>query len=273
MSKIYSSFSIDGIAKTITDIAGINAPYQSSFSLDIIKSSAKQSFDNKHADRVFIYNPDAIALWLFQKYADLFEDALLNSDLWLPMRSVMPTVTPVCFASMYTGALPDVHGIKAYEKPIVKIDTVFDAFIRAGLKPAIVSTVGASLSCIFLERDMDYFIYETYEECNEKAMELIAENQHDFIVLYNPSYDDAMHRYGPESKNALEELKNNIATYNSLIGHIKKHWTGHRTMVGFCTDHGCHEIKIGLGSHGLDMNEDMNVVHFFKFINSTGEKL
>jgi len=168
MSKLYNSLRITGVAKTITDIVGINAPKDAEPSIDIIVSSAKKLLENKKADRVFMYNPDAIALWLFQKYTVLFEKALLQSNIQIPMLSVMPSVTPVCFASMYTGAMPNIHGIEAYEKPVVKTDTVFDAFIRAGKKPAIVSTANDSLSCIFLEREMDYYIYNTHDECNKK---------------------------------------------------------------------------------------------------------
>jgi hypothetical protein len=29
-------------------------------------------------------------------------------------------------------------------------------------------------------------------------------------------------------------------------------------------DHGCHEIDGGHGSHGLDMPEDINIVHLYK---------
>jgi hypothetical protein len=163
-------------------------------------------------------------------------------------------------------APPEIHGIIDYVKPVLKADTVFDAYIRAGKKPAIVSTAGDSISCIFLERDMDYYICETYPECNKKAMELIEEDNHDLIVLYNGNYDTEMHRSGPESEKALTELKNNIGTYSALVKHIEKHWGSHRTMIGFCPDHGCHEIDGKLGSHGLDMAEDMNVIHFYKFL-------
>ncbi|MCL2565409.1 MAG: alkaline phosphatase family protein [Defluviitaleaceae bacterium] len=269
MSNLYNSLPIGAIAKTITDIVGINSPKQAEPSINIIHNCAKKVFEGKKADRVFIYNPDAVALWLFQKYTERFERAILQSDLGLPMLAVMPTVTPVCFASMYSGASPDIHGISAYEKPILKIDTVFDAFIKAGLKPAIISTAGDSISCIFLEREMDYFIYETSDECNKKAMELIEEDKYDLIVLYDPKYDNAMHRNGPESKAALAELANNIDTYSEIIEHIKKHWAKHRTMIGFCPDHGCHEIDGSLGSHGLNMAEDMNVIHFYRFIDKT----
>ena len=36
------------------------------------------------------------------------------------------------------------------------------------------------------------------------------------------------------------------------------------TLVGFAMDHGCHEIDGGCGSHGLDMPEDINIVHLYK---------
>jgi predicted AlkP superfamily pyrophosphatase or phosphodiesterase len=266
MKKLYNSLPITGIAETITDIVGIDAPKQAEPLIEIICNSAKMYFNSKKVDRVFIYNPDAIALWLFQKYTALFEKAIMSSSIQVPLLSIMPTVTPACFASMYTGAMPDIHGIQAYEKPVVKTDTVFDAFIRAGLKPAIVSTADASLSCIFLEREMDYFIYDTHFDCNKKAMELIIDDKHDLIVLYNGNYDTTMHRAGTESNEAINELKSNIETYCELIKLIELHWSTHRTMVGFCPDHGCHEIDGNLGSHGLDMPEDMNIIHFYRFI-------
>ena len=266
MNKLYNSLPITGIAKTITELVGINAPKEAESSIDIIVNSAKSYFGDRKIDRVFMYNPDAIALWLFQKYTALFEKAFLQSSVQIPMLSIMPSVTPVCFASMYTGAMPTVHGIQEYIKPVVKTDTIFDAFIRSDMKPAIISTANASMSCIFLEREMDYFIYDNHEDCNKKAMELIAGDKHDLIVLYNGNYDTVMHRTGTESSEAISELKNNIETYSTVIKQIEKHWKNHRTMIGFCPDHGCHDIDGNLGSHGLDMAEDMNIIHFYHFV-------
>jgi len=268
MSKVYNSIPIGAVAKTITNIMGIDAPKQAKESMDVLVKRATLSFDDKKADRVFIYNPDAVALWLFQKHTHLFEEVLINADIALPMQAVMPSVTPVCFATMYTGAEPAVHGIEAYEKPVVKIDTLFDAVIRAGLKPAIVSTAGDSTSCIFLEREMDYFIFDTADECNEKAMELIERDKHDLIILYNPNYDNAMHRHGTESKEALAELKKNAETYGKIVKQIEKYWENHRTLIGFCPDHGCHDHDLygQKAGHGLDLEEDLNVIHFFRFV-------
>ena len=131
MNTLFNSLRITGVAKTITDVAGIGTPEKAETVIDIIRNSAMKKFINGNADRVFIYNPDAIALWLYQKYTGLFEKAVLCSSIQIPLLSIMPSVTPVCFASMYTGAMPNVHGIQAYEKPVLRTDTVFDAFLQA----------------------------------------------------------------------------------------------------------------------------------------------
>ena len=173
MSDLYSSICISSVAATALKAANIAIPENIEKTNAVISALLQKKLGGKGVDRVVLYNPDAVALWVYQKYTDLFTDAALCSDLALPMLSVMPSVTPVCFASMYTGVMPDVHGIKKYEKPVLTTKTLFDYFIAAGKKAAIVSTDGDSISKIFLERNMEYFIYDTPEEVNKKALELI----------------------------------------------------------------------------------------------------
>ena len=215
------------------------------------------------ADRAVIYNPDAVALWLYEKYPEFFKEAEENSEDSFALKSVMPSVTPVCFASMYTGLTPDEHGIKKYEKPVLTVDTMFDYLIKAGKKVAIVSTAGDSISKIFLNRDMDYFIYPTKGKVNKTAKKLIAEKKYDVLVIYNGDYDAAMHVVGPEGRAALRHLKANLKTYIEIVNLIKETYKDETVFYGFCPDHGCHLIDGGHGSHGLDMPEDMNVVHFY----------
>ena len=62
---------------------------------------------------------------------------------------------------------------------------------------------------------------------------------------------------------AIAALKANLAFYCRLVGAIKQHWAQHNTFYGFMPDHGCHEIDGGCGAHGLDMEEDMNIVHLY----------
>ena len=266
MADIYSSICISSVARTAAELLGIEAPKDAAPAISPVLRKAEKKFGAARCDRVLLYNPDAIALWLYQKYTHLLEPAAVASDLQLPMLSVMPSVTPVCFATMYSGVMPEVHGIRSYVKPVLKVDTLYDALIRAGKKPAIVSTAGDSISQIFLEREMDYFIYDTPEECNRKALELIEADQYDLITLYNGNYDGTMHRYAPDGKESLAVLAENARVYAELRDAIETHWAGHRTLLGFCPDHGCHEIDGGLGSHGLEMIEDMNVIHMYALI-------
>lgn len=262
MSDLYNSICITSVAPTILNNVGI-APEGMEAENPVLNALVKEKLSGRKPDRVVMYNPDAVGLWLLSKYTHLFTDAFLCSDVALPMLSVMPSVTPVCFASMYTGVMPDVHGIKAYRKPVLTQNTIFDEYIKHGKKCAIVSTEGDSISKIFLERDMDYFIYDTVEEVNDKTFELIEKDEYDLVVIYNGDYDGTMHSKGPEGEESIDALKRNIATYKAIVEKIKACWKNHDVLYGFAPDHGCHEIDGGCGAHGLDMEEDMNIIHFY----------
>ena len=118
---------------------------------------------------------------------------------------------------------------------------------------------------IFLERKMDYIICNTPDECNEAALEILRRNEHDLIVVYNGNFDTVMHRYGPESPEALQELRHNTRSFEMLSCAAREAWKGMPAMAAYLPDHGCHEIDGQLGSHGLDMPEDMNIIHFYEF--------
>lgn len=259
-SKDFNRICITQVAATILTLLGITPA-------DRMAPPIKQVLNAlPSCDRVFIYNPDAIAMWIYEKYADDFKEMEQKTNLKLPMLSVLPPVTPVCFGSMYSGLLPAEHGIQKYEKPVLCVPTVFDLVSQAGKKAAIVSTEGDSISRIFLERSIDYFIYPSIEKCNQKALELIRQDRHDLIVLYNGDYDYQMHRHTPEGKKALSALQENIAAYRLLQTSIQKHWTTHQTALVFAPDHGCHKVFGFLGNHGKNKPCDMNIMHFYSFL-------
>ena len=227
---------------------------------------------DKKCDRVVMYNPDAQAEWLVKKYPEIFERVIERSRVTLDMATVMPSVTPVCFATMYTGAYPEVHGIKRYEKPVLTCDTIFDAMIRAGKKCAIVATEGCSIAHIFLERDMDYYIIPAEAEADEKAVvkgiELIESDAYDFVVIYNGMYDSVMHATFPESEEAMEWLHHHTRAYERIYETAKKvsESKRHRTLIGYATDHGVHTNESGRGAHGLEIPEDINIEHFYDIV-------
>lgn len=268
----YNKNSLDTLCGALAYAMGITAPKESAEKNADIVSYIDKSLNGEKVDRIFMYNPDAIGQWIYEKYPYLFKEAEEIADIKLPLRAVMPSVTPVCFGTMYTGAQPEVHGIQAYVKPVITIDTIFDALIRAGKKPVIVTDAKSSLAKIYLNRKMDYYVYETLDEVNAKAAELIQKDEYDFYVVYNCNYDSQMHKTGPESIEALSEIKANSRTFAMFSAMIKEHWKSHNTLLGFAMDHGCHEIDGGCGSHGLEMPEDLNITHLYKLIKKSTDK-
>lgn len=255
--------SLDSICAALSYAMGIPAPQKAAAPAKMLTEFVEKSFHGAKADRIFLYHPDAVAEWIFRKYPDYLQEVTNRTELNLPLRAVMPPVTPVCFGTIYTGAQPAVHGIRKYEKPVLTIDTFFDALIRAGKKPAILAQTNCSMAKIFLGRKMDYYIFDTIAETNAQAMELILRDTYDFIAVYNGNYDAVMHKNGPEVPASLAELKANAEAFAVFSELIKTHWNHHNTLTGFATDHGCHEIDGNLGSHGLDMAEDLNIIHLY----------
>jgi len=266
MCEILNSVSLTSLAGALADGLGVERPAQSQPPVESLRRLIRENTPEGRVDRIFMYNPDAVAMWLYQKYTTLFDDVVKHTQLAVPFCTVMPSVTPVCFGTMYTGAYPEVHGIRKYAKPVIKIDTLFDAVLRAGKRAVIVADTECSMGKIFLERNMDYYHFKTIDEINEKAMELIEKDEHDLICVYNGNYDSTMHRCGTEDEASIAELKKNVCAFDAFANTIREKWTQHNTLIGFAMDHGCHDIDGGCGSHGLDMPEDLNIMHFYGLI-------
>ncbi|MGP1587539.1 MAG: hypothetical protein ACTTHG_04280 [Treponemataceae bacterium] len=264
----FNSTCITQVASTVLTLLGVPAAQGMSEPIPEVLEHAKNKFNGSYAcDRVFMYNPDAIAQWIFGKYhKKYFSKAQNVSDLTLNMLSVFPPVTPVCFGSMYSGLQPAIHGIQSYVKPVLKCKTIFDQLIEHKKKVAIVSTAGDSISLIFLERNMDYFIYKTVKECNDKAAQLIKSDEYDCIILYNTNYDYWMHRNTPTGPLAVRAIRQNVNEFCELNELIKNEWgSKHRTALAFAPDHGCHRWLGVLGQHGLNEPCDMNINHLWSF--------
>jgi hypothetical protein len=274
MNAELNKTSLDTLCAALCHAAGVTPPEHAAAANEDLVRFVDEAFGGQKCDRIFMYNPDAIGQWIDEKYPTFLQEVKNRTQLQLPLRTVMPSVTPVCFGTMYTGAQPAVHGIQKYEKPVIRIDTIFDAFIRAGKKCAIIAHGSCSMGKIFLEREMDYYILANIEEVNACATRLIMEDQYDFIACYNGNYDTIMHYNGPESTAALGELRMNSHAFSVLNELIKTCWAGHRTLMGFAMDHGCHPCdfisekngKHYLGTHGKDLPEDLNICHYYAAI-------
>ena len=261
--KVTQNETLGYIAASLCRVFDITPPADAMPASEDLVSYAKETFGGEHADRILMYNPDAVGTWLYDKYPNLFKSTLKNTSLTVVTHSVMPSVTPVNFATMYTGLMPTGHGIQKYVRPVLTVETIFDTFLKAGKRVAIVSAMNCTFANIFNERQLDYYKCESIEKMHATVADLIAEDKHDLIAIHAWNYDAVMHKFGPESPEALGELRLNDSAFGSICDLVKEHWGHHNVLVGFAMDHGCHEIDAG-GSHGLDMPEDMDITHFYQ---------
>ena len=257
-----NSISMTRLTSTICSALGVEPPEHADRSIPHVDKLVERTCGGK-VDRVMIYNPDALAMYLYQKYTEDYLPVTLKTQVEVPVAAVMPAVTPVCFGTMYTGALPEVHGIQEYIKPVIKIDYIFDAMPKGGKKVALVTREGSSMDLIFRGREIDYFLEDTDEDVVQTALRLIKEDNHDMVVAYNMDYDDAIHDTTPESELSLAAMRRHIDAFDRLTDAVKEHWSGHDTLVCMASDHGTHIDWKGFGDHGEYIEEDINVVHFY----------
>ncbi|MFL5814229.1 MAG: alkaline phosphatase family protein [Bdellovibrionia bacterium] len=250
--------SLISFAPTLAHLFGISPPH-------LAQSEPFPELSDSTAPirKALIFCPDAFGVHALEHLPALENRLKASSTHEVALESVYPPVTPVCFASLFTGALPEAHGIQKYEKPVLTCDTVFDAFIRAGKKVAIVAVAQSSVDLIFRGRNLDYFSMPYDPLVTLKAEELIVRGEHDLIVAYHQEYDDLLHDTNPFSELALKALEHHVESWEYFTQTCQKHWQK-EFLVAFTPDHGAHtDSRTGRGDHGENRPEDMNLRHFF----------
>lgn len=258
---------IQALTPTVCDLLRIDHPARCSVpALAGVLEAARTALGGRPASRALVFAPDAIGNHLREHLPALFAPVLAMVPAEAPLRSVTPSKTPVCFASMFTGAPPSVHGIREYAKPVITTDTLFDAAVRGGKRVAIVAVADCSIDLIFRNRDLDYFSLKYDCWVTEKALQLVREDRHDLIIAYHQEYDDVMHAAGPFARRALRGAGNAFAAFTELSEAMDEAWAGRDRALVFAPDHGAHlDPSTGGGSHGTEMHEDLEVWHFYSF--------
>jgi len=256
---------VASVTSTVCDLFGIPRPAHCvapSFS-EVGAVAARRT-----VTKALVFAADAIGAHLIRSYPEVFGPVARHAPISVETCAVIPSVTPVCFASMFTGAPPDTHGIRKSERPTLTCDTLFDALSRAGRRVAIVAVEKSSIDLIFRKRTIDYFT-ETYdEEVVERTLNLIAADQHDFILAYQQEYDDQVHATAPRSPEALRAMANHVRNFDRVARTARDRWANTPHAVAFVSDHGTHiDPLTGRGTHGSNMADDLDVrlfwgVHF-----------
>ncbi|MDX2495356.1 MAG: hypothetical protein QNK27_10375 [Desulfuromusa sp.] len=261
---------ITAIAPTICKLMGIAPPALSDkrFLGEVVEAAKRDGIAT--VEKCLVYAPDAVGLQMYQDFRSLFDVVLRHAPIAVPLCAVIPPITPVCFASMFTGAQPRDHGLQKKGKPVLTCDTLFDALIRAGKRVAIVSVKEQSMDLIFRKRKIHYFSEPDDQAVTHRTIEIIKSDNYDFIVAYHCEYDDILHEKTHYCTEAIQALRNDIAAFTQLADTMDVIWQRNNRAIVFAPDHGAHiDPESGKGTHGINIPQDMHIQHYFGIKGST----
>jgi predicted AlkP superfamily pyrophosphatase or phosphodiesterase len=210
-------------------------------------------------DSVAVLVPDALGLLAWNLWnAEMPYLSMLHDRNSIIIRSVMPSITPVNFATMVTGTDLSGHGIQAFNDSFA-CDTLFDVVRRGMGKSAAVGLEGFT-GCELLGRFADIRGNAgngSDEAVAAKIVEISEREAPMFLIAQLGRVDDIFHQYGPSSPEVVPMLKDTDARLKGLAEHLK----GYGYAVIILADHGQHDAEDtsieGLkGTHGTDSDED-----------------
>lgn len=257
--------SIASVTPTVCELFGIPPPADSSErSLASVMQHSKNVLNGALIERCLIYCPDALGDHLWTRFAEQRERVTKCCPHRVSVSAVLPPKTPVCFASVFTGAPPEVHGIRRYERPILTCDTLFDALSRSNRRIAIVAVRNSSIDLIFRNRPLDYFSEVHDRSTTERTLRVLGSNVHDLIVVYHQEYDDQLHRTEPFSAECVQAMERHVSSVQVLADAARTAWSGRSYAIVVAPDHGAHvNAETNKGDHGLDIPEDISVSHWY----------
>ena len=247
-------YSMIDIASTVSAILQMPAPGQSEGAPihDIVA-------DLSDLSKAAVLATDAFGIfaWNLWRTEMPYLDSL-HAGNSITVRSVMPSITPVNFATMVTGTDLAGHGVHTL-KDDFGCETLFDVVRKGKGKSAGVGIDGYT-GCELLGRFADICGNAgdgSDDDVAEKIIEIAVNEKPDFLIAQLGRVDDVFHEYGPSSASVLPMLKETDARLKKLAGHLKP--LGYGIII--LSDHGQHDVEAPSGSghkgsHGTDMPED-----------------
>ena len=276
LRKIYQcNYSIADLTPTLCHLFGVPEPEGCGGIVipEIADQADKLMGGEGKTERAVLFCADALGEAQRQHFPDDFARIEKIAGFRIQSVSVMPSVTPVCYGSIFTGAAPSVHGIQKYEKPVIQIETLFDVFAKAGKNVAILSVNRCSIDMIFRNRDVDYYSFHynragEYTAADQKALdqtlEFIRKDEYDLMVCYMTNYDHQMHHHGPYSAEAAEQAHLAAERFVALKEEMDRSWKKYNRALVFVPDHGGHSTDETHGGHGSEQPDDMIVNHYYR---------
>lgn len=258
-------YSIGDLTPTVCEVFNVREPdVCGAAAIAPIVDQVVRAMGEGAVERAVLFCCDAMGEHQREHFPEVFERIEKVAPFRIPSVAVMPSVTPVCYGTIFTGCAPCVHGIQKYEKPVLEVETLFDVMPEAGKNVAVVSSNCCSIDMIFRKRNVDYYSFRTDQQSMDCALKLIAENSYDLIVVYMGDYDTCQHKYGCFSEECTKQAYLAADRFEELSAAMDQHYSEQNRMLVFVPDHGGHLIEENTGVHGFDVPEDMLVSHYYR---------
>ena len=251
MKKQYSMIDV---APTVSAILQLPTPGQATGSAiqEIVR-------DLLGVRKVAILAPDAFGEFAWRLWQDEMPFLKsLHARRSITLRSVLPSITPVNFATMVTGTDLGGHGVRTRKHDFV-CETLFDVVRMAGGKSAGIGLDGyTGVELLGRFADIDGNAGDGSDDgVVDTVIEIADQHGPEFLIAQIGRVDDVFHKYGPSSPAVVPMLKATDARLKRLVEHLKP--LGYGIII--LADHGQHDVPGAeegelKGTHGTDMQED-----------------
>ena len=210
-------------------------------------------------ERVALLAPDALGWFAFDMWkSEMPHLRSLHARNSIALRSVMPSITPVNFATMITGTDLAGHDVHTFRDDFA-CETLFDVVRKGNGRSAGVGLHGYTGSEL-LGRFADICGNAgdgSDDDVAEKIIEIVDADGPEFLIAQLGKVDDAFHEHGPSSLAVVPMLKATDARLKRLTGHLRPLGYG----IVILSDHGQHDVTDPAteelkGTHGTNAPED-----------------
>ena len=244
-------YGMTNIAPTVSRLLGIRPPAQSARVVveEIIDDMGSQN-------RVAVVVLDAFGVATWKRYEELTPNFnLIAHQHLLHIRSVLPSKTPVNFATIATGAPSDVHAIRDRSETLT-VETIFHVLSEASMKSAAAGRAKSTVG-ILLSKFADHKCVaesNTDEELVQLGIKTIREESPEYILMQMLDVDSTGHKAGLEG----DEIRKAVAAVDRHLGDLLPHLAERGYNLIVLADHGAHQSS-GKAIHDGSTEDDLIV--------------
>lgn len=240
--------SMTHVAPTIAEIIGVPPPAQSQG-----EPIAEVLADLNGCRRCALLVPDGFGMYAWSLWHhEMPFLASLMADRHVVLRAVMPTITPVNFATMLTGAEQDVHRIQTRDEQM-QCETLFDVLGAHGKRGAAYGQEPCTMGKMIVPVAQIGRRLPRYEDDQivDTLLDSAAQDRPEFIITQLVTTDDVFHKFGPSSPEVVPYLHETDVRLKRLVEELR----GMDYAILILSDHGQHDGQ-ERGTHGSDCDED-----------------